>query len=86
MSVWRVISCLCNVVDADDAHVVEMIGVSPVEDAFFDYGEEAMDLIEPAAERDPVLLAALESVRCWDTPIRLRLDALLQRHGRGKPK
>jgi hypothetical protein len=78
---WRVIQTLCSVAELDQDWVVAMIGTGPVEHAFFEYGLKAMDLIEPAAERDPVLLMALESVRCWDEPVRPRIDALLLRHG-----
>lgn len=59
---WRMIRCLCSVVSPDDEHIVAMIGIGPIENAFFSYGERAMDLIEPAAEFDPVLLTALQSV------------------------
>lgn len=78
---WRVIQALCSVARPDQEWVVAMIGIGPIEDAFFDYGLKAMDLIEPAAERDPLLLMALESVWCWDEPVRPRIDALLLRHG-----
>jgi hypothetical protein len=81
---WRVIRCQCAVADPNDEWVICMIGAGSLEDAFFTYGDEAMDLIEPAAEHDPVLLQALENVWCWNTPIRPRLDALLERHRRGR--
>ncbi len=77
---------MCSVVDPGDEHVVEMIGVGPIEDALGIDGGGAMNLIEPAAAANPVLLTALESVWLWEAPVRPRIDALLERHGRGRQR
>jgi hypothetical protein len=78
---WRVIQKLCATVDPASASSIGMIGVGPVEDLIRRDGTHAMDLLEAEADRDPIMLTALESVWC-NEPARSRLDALLARHGR----
>lgn len=57
---WRVIRRLCERAEGGDRHAIEMIGCGPVETLLFHDGEQAMDLIEPAADEIPALLTALE--------------------------
>jgi hypothetical protein len=82
---WRLIRCLCSIVDPDDESTIEMIGAAPLETMIVDEGERAMDLIEPAADEDPILLEALTSVWCFDNPVRPRIDRYLASQGIERP-
>jgi hypothetical protein len=78
---WRIVRGLCKYARPDDP-AIGMIGPAPIEEMLFMDAGRAMDLIEPAADEDPVLVEALTSV--WaDEPTRSRIDALLAQHGRG---
>jgi uncharacterized protein DUF6869 len=79
---WRVIRCLCATADPADELVLCNIGGGPLEDFLARQGPSAMDLVEPVADRDPVLLEALEGVWRWDEPFRPRLDRYLVERGR----
>ena len=81
---WRVIRRLCELGEGGDEWAVEMIGCGPVESLLFQEGEQAMDLIEPAADEIPALLTALENVWMWDEPWHARLDEYLASKGRGR--
>jgi hypothetical protein len=78
---WRIVSRLCSLTDPTNASIVGAIGAGPLEDFIAEEGDHAMDLIEPSAERDPVLLAALGSVCVWNEPVRPRLQRYLAVHG-----
>jgi hypothetical protein len=80
---WRIIVGLCSVVDPEDEHVVAMIGIQPIEDAYFEFGDEALDLMESVAEHNPVLLAALRSASLYNPGAMARLDAFVARQDRG---
>lgn len=74
---WRVIRKLCVSAEGASDQVLGMIGAGPLEDLLRRHGEEAMDLIEPAADVMPALLIALGGVWGWDEPSRPRLDRYL---------
>ena len=76
--ICRVIRGLCEIAAPDDP-AVEMIGAGPLESMFFQYGDTAMDLVEPAAEENATLLAALRHVWAFDEPVRPRIDRFLLR-------
>jgi hypothetical protein len=80
---WRLVRALCARVDPSDELTVTAIGAGPLEDFVRHQGERALDLIEPVADTDPVLLDALECVWGWDEPWRSRLNAYLEARGRG---
>lgn len=81
---WRVIRRLCECAEGGDEHAIAMIGCAPVESFLFHEGEQAMDLIEPAADEVPALLATLENVWMWDQPFSPRLDRYLAAKGRSR--
>jgi hypothetical protein len=56
---WRVLRCLCEAADPPSEKTVGSIGAGPLEDFLWNQGADALDLIEPAADSDPVLLDAL---------------------------
>jgi hypothetical protein len=74
---WRVIRRLSVGADGASEELLGAIGAGPLEDLLRRHGEEAMDLIEPAADGIPALLTALGNVWCWDEPFRSRLDRYL---------
>jgi hypothetical protein len=76
---WRVVLGVCAAVGPDDESVIHMIGTSPIEDMVREYGDHAMDLIEPAADKDAILYEALTGVWCHSNPIRPRIDHYLAR-------
>jgi Family of unknown function (DUF6869) len=77
---WRIVRCLCSLAEPDDP-AVAMIGIGPLETMIFQDGERAMDLIEPAADEDPVMLAALAHVWAFTDPVRPRIDRYLGSRG-----
>jgi hypothetical protein len=77
---WRIIRCLCALAEPNDL-AVEMIGPGPLETMIFSEGERAMDLIEPAADEDPVLLRALTHVWAFSERVRPRIDRYLTSRG-----
>jgi hypothetical protein len=79
---WRVIRCLCALAGPADSWIIEMIGASPLENFLEEHGDEAMDLVAPAAESDPVLMDALAKVWAFDAPVRPRIERYLADHGR----
>ena len=74
---WRVIRKLCVCAENASMNAVEAIGVGPLEDLLGRRGDEAMDVIEPAADSIPALLIALGGVWGWREPFRPRLDRYL---------
>ncbi|HXD55722.1 MAG TPA: hypothetical protein VN618_13265 [Solirubrobacteraceae bacterium] len=77
---WSVIVTLCELVDPEDDWTVQMIGASPLEDFIDEHGDQALDLIEPAADQQPVLLAALRAV--WpDEHVEPRIARYLSARG-----
>jgi Family of unknown function (DUF6869) len=79
---WRVIRCLCAAADPSSWPTVSSIGAGPLEDFLRRQGASALDLVEPSADADPVLLDALECVWGWDEPFRPRLESYLAARGR----
>lgn len=75
--IWRLILGLCEIARPDDP-AAEMIGAGPLESIIFQHGENAVDLIQPAADQNATLLAALRYVWAWDEPTRPRIDRYLQ--------
>lgn len=78
---WRLIRCLCELTEPDDEAIVGMIGASPLEEFIGRHGDYAMGLIEPAAEGDAVLTAALTEVWAFGAPARPRLERYLSSRG-----
>jgi hypothetical protein len=79
---WRVIRSLCALVDPEDSDTICMIGVGPMEDLLMGHGDDAMDLIEPAADGDEVLLDALAYVWGFSLAVRPRVERYLRAKGR----
>lgn len=80
---WRVTRKLAERAKGANENAVAMIGIGPVESLLHGHGEDAMDLIEPAADEIPALLTALQSVWCSD-PMRSRLDSYLAAKSRSR--
>jgi len=78
---WRVIRVLCSLVEPDDQRVVGMIAADPLWGLINSDGDRAMDLIEPAADRNPVLLTALKDVSAGDWPVEPRIERYLTTRG-----
>ena len=78
---WRLLLALCALVDPADLERINDIGAGPLESFIRTFGEEAMDLIEPAVATHPTLLLALGAVWGWSEPFRPRIDRFLARHG-----
>jgi hypothetical protein len=55
-----------------------MIGVGPLESMVFQHGERAVDLIEPAADKNATLVAAMRHLWASDDPARQRIDRYLR--------
>jgi hypothetical protein len=81
---WRLIRRLCSMAEPEDP-AVDMIGVGPLETMVWREGDRAMDLIEPAADADPVLQRALAKVWMFDEPVRPRIDRYLASRGMTRP-
>jgi hypothetical protein len=78
---WRVIQGLCSLVEPDDEQVVGMIAAGPLWSLVYNEGDRAMDLIEPVADRNPVLIAALKGVGAGDWPVAPRIERYLATRG-----
>jgi hypothetical protein len=78
---WRFVLECCSQTDGDDMDRILAIGAGPLEDFIRRFGDEAMDLVEPAVGSNLVLLKALAGVWGWDEPIRPRVDRVLESHG-----
>ena len=79
--IWRVIQVLCELATPDDP-AVGMIGWGPMVSMIYQCGgNAAMDLIEPAAERNATLFAALTHVSAFSDPVRPRIERYLQTRG-----
>jgi hypothetical protein len=78
---WRLVLECCSLTDENDMDRILAIGAGPLEDFIRRFGDEAMDLVEPAVDSNPVLLKALAGVWGWDEPTRPRVDRVLQAHG-----
>jgi hypothetical protein len=78
---WRLVRCLSALVDLDDLKSVLAIGAGPLEELVRRGGDSAMDLIEPAAREDRILLTALAGVWTSDDPMRRRIDGYLGEQG-----
>jgi hypothetical protein len=80
---WSLILRLCELAEPDDPAVV-MIGCGPLESLIFDFGERAIDLIEPAADENATLfrgthlgLGTLTSVWVYSEPVGPRVERYL---------
>src|ERR1700726_888746 len=78
--IWSVILRLCELASRDDPAVV-MIGAGPLESMIFQHGDRAMDLIEPAADENGTLFAALTYVWAFSESVRPRIERYLLRRG-----
>jgi hypothetical protein len=79
--IWRLVQLLCELAAPDDP-AVGMIGAGPVESMIQMHGGDAtLDLIEPAAEHNATLFAALTHVWAFSDPVRPRIERYLQKHG-----
>jgi len=78
---WKIIRCLCKLVDPAATSTISMIGASPLEDFLMRNGDRAMDLVEPAADEDPVFMEALTSVWGFGESVRRRIDRYLASRG-----
>jgi hypothetical protein len=74
---WRLLLALSDSVDPTDDMSIGLIGASPLEIFIDTNGTEAMDLLEPAAKANPVLLQALGSVSSHDPVVGPRLARFL---------
>jgi hypothetical protein len=77
---WRLILTLCSLAE-DDLKLILDIGAGPLEEFIRLFGDNAMDLIEPAVATNRTLLRALAGVWGWDEPVRPRVDRVLAIHG-----
>lgn len=78
---WLVMLDICAHVEADDLGLALMIGASPLEDFIRTFGDQAMDLVEPAVTGNQTLLIALAGVWVRSAPMRTRIDRVLAAHG-----
>lgn len=77
---WRIVLAICAEVD-DDNDVIYDIGAGPLESMISQFGDAAMDLIEPALAGNPTLLKSLAGVWGWKSPTRPRVDRVLAEYG-----
>jgi hypothetical protein len=68
--------------DVDD--MIGMIGASPLEDMIVIWSDAALGLVEAEVERTRRCCGRLRA-RTEGSPIRVRLDAILARHGQERP-
>jgi hypothetical protein len=78
---WRLLLALFALVDPDDEMRISEIAAGPLENFVMMFGDDAMDLIEPAAATKPVLLRALAGVWARPEPVGPRIDRVLAAHG-----
>ncbi len=78
---WRLMLVVTSLVQPGDMRRIADIGAGPLESLLMLFGDEAMDLVEPAVGADLVLLKALATVWLWDAPIRPRIDDVLAANG-----
>jgi hypothetical protein len=64
----------------DEPKVVAWFGAGALEDFVAEFGDRAMDRIEPQLESNETLLKALACVWRWGEPIRDRVDRALAAH------
>jgi hypothetical protein len=77
---WSLIQRLCKIAAPDDP-AVRMIGAAPLESLILHHGQRAMDLIEPFADRNATMFAALTNVWAFSEPVRPRLQQYLLSRG-----
>jgi hypothetical protein len=80
---WRLIVAICELAEPNDAHVLGMVGASPLEDFIVHGGPDAMDRVEVAAASSSAMRTALAGV--WsDPPTTERIGRFLALHGKAE--
>lgn len=84
--VWRIIIDVCGRVEQGDPRLISNIGAEPLESFVATFGDQAMNLIEPELDDNPVLLEALAMVSLrLDASTRPRIDRALAERGQKRP-